>query len=89
MGFRKSFSTVSQVTDQAPNSRPRKRPARHPGSSEINGSTEDGTPGTSKLLALVDGPEGVNPGDEKNSGEELCRRMSLILYPWRLLTDAA
>jgi len=69
------------VTDQFPLSYPRNQPARPPALSENNGSTGVGTPGTSKLLAPVDGPESVNPGDEKNSDEELCRRMSLILYP--------
>jgi len=59
------------VTDQAPHRHPRKRPARRTvtGPSEITGFTEGGTPSTSKLLAPVDGPERVNPGDEKNSDE--------------------
>jgi len=68
------------VTDQAPRSHPRKRPARSTAPSETNGFTEAGTSSTSKLLALEDGPESVNPGDEKNSGEERRRRMSLIFY---------
>ena len=69
------------MTDQAPHSHPKKRPARRPASSEINGSTEDDIPGASKLLALVDGPGRVNPGDEKSLDEGLCRRMSLVFYP--------
>ena len=69
------------MTDQVPHSYPRERPARRTAPSEINGFTENGTPGTSKLLATVDGPERVNPGDTKNSDGELCRRKSLVLYP--------
>jgi len=66
------------MTDQAPHSNHGKQPAHRPAPSENNGTTEDGTPGT---LKLVDGPERVNSGDEKNSDEELYHCMSLILYP--------
>ena len=69
------------MTDQAPHNYHRKKPAHRPAPSENNDSTEDGTHDTSKVLALVDGSERANPGDEKNSDEELCYRMSLILYP--------
>jgi len=69
------------VTDQAPHCYTREQPARRTAPSEINSSTEDGTPSTSKLLALVDGLERVNLGDENISDEERHRRMSLILYP--------
>jgi len=82
VGFPKVFpGPVSPVTDQAPHSHPRKRLAHRTAPSEINSATEDGIPSTSKLLALVDGPERVNFGDENISDEESRRRMSLILYP--------
>jgi len=67
--------------DQVPYSHARKRPTHRTTPSEINGFAEDGTPCTSNLLALEDSPERANPGGEKTSDEELCRRMSLTLYP--------